>query len=321
MKLLNLLEHLQSSSSNLFNEKQLICFKGSYYPVLFFSLVLNQLKQNYGSGFESIALSEHDLQSVLARLEMSFLGSRTMYWMRDIQELDDKTKKKIFLYLSNYKGPNTIILCMADVPANWQDATIIELPEKVDKKLFIELIEHEHNGSARKNKTLIDALFDHVEHITLDHSYALMRYVQLVGTSKELFIKDWLNSLVIPEQSLFTLSQHFFAKDPRKFFAAWALMADEYADIFWISFWSEQLWRASMAVRYMQEHQFAQAKTIAYRLPFSFTQRDWKKVTFSELQRAHSYLYQLDHNLKNGGSIGALEVLYSNFFLNVFSAG
>ncbi|HZW60794.1 MAG TPA: hypothetical protein VFF04_01080 [Candidatus Babeliales bacterium] len=319
MKLQNLLEHLQSSS-DIFSDKQIICFKSSYYPVLFFSLLIAQLKEKYSSAFETLIVYDHELAAIFARLEMSFLGSRTIFWLRGLDELDDKNRKKLFSYLSTYAGPNAIILSVEEVPAQWLHTLVIEVPEKVDKKLFNELIELQHKGIARKYKSIINALFASVETITLDDAYSLLRYLQVVGNSQEQFIHQWLSSLVVPEQSLFTLSQHFFAKEPDKFFPLWATIEKNYADIFWINFWSEQLWRACMAVRFMKENQFAQAKAVSYRLPFSFTQRDWKKVSAHELQRAHSYIYQLDYSLKNGGSIGSLEVFYTHFFLSRFNA-
>jgi hypothetical protein len=117
----------------------------------------------------------------------------------------------------------------------------------------------------------------------------------------------------VPELSLFTLSQYFFARDGMRFFKQWSILKDQYAAPFWISFWSEQLWRASSFIELSEQHNFAEAKRISFKLPFSFIQRDWKNVTVQELKRAHDVLYHCDCAIKNGGDPNVLELFYTDY--------
>ena len=48
-------------------------------------------------------------------------------------------------------------------------------------------------------------------------------------------------------------------------------------------------------------------------MPFSFIQRDWRKISLDELRYAHQALYDFDYNFKNGASIYSLEAVYHTF--------
>ena len=61
-----------------------------------------------------------------------------------------------------------------------------------------------------------------------------------------------------------------------------------------------------------------QAKTMAFRLPFSFIQTDWKKYAPAELRAAHDFVYGMDHQLKNGGDAFCFDLFYSKFFSGQF---
>lgn len=315
MTLNTFLEQLQSP--NFFTGTSRIIFTGTDYPILLFSAIIERIKKIYPNGCRMLDVSEQDFAATVSNLEMSFLGAKTIFWLRNIDDLDEKTKKKLISYISHYSGPNGIICFSQQVPAGWAEIVTVILPTKIDKNQYIQLLDYEQPGLARKYQSVITEIFKRIESLSLDQVYSTMRYLALVGTSHDLFTKTWLDSIIIPEKSLFTLSQHFFAKDARNFFVAWAHMHEEYQDTFWITFWSEQIWRACNVVRYMQNKQFAQAKSMAYRLPFSFVQRDWKKYSTAELQRVHHALYQRDYNLKNGTE-AMLEIFYSNFMLDRF---
>ena len=77
-----------------------------------------------------------------------------------------------------------------------------------------------------------------------------------MGNHYETFIDTWLDAFIVPETSLFTLSQHFFARSPQKFLSVWKAIAPSYAEQFWIAFWSEQLWRAYHVVDCLQQSRF-----------------------------------------------------------------
>ena len=100
----------------------------------------------------------------------------------------------------------------------------------------------------------------------------------------------------------------------QQFFESWNSMSRDYSDLFWTTFWSEQLFKASAYISLNNGKNFLQAKRIAYRLPFSFIQKDWKMLKVHELAQAHNQLYAIDMNIKNGLN-AHLEHFYLNFML------
>lgn len=304
---------------SFFNEPRLICFKGSRYPLLFFTRLMTQL-QSIGYLIERRDISDGNLADLTAQLQMSFLGSSHIFWFKDCSSITSKDYKQLCTYLQNYRGPHSIILFIAkDTALTFDQYQVVEIPDYVDKKLFIQLADKEYPAFTQKYKAVITAFFNEVESLEFERTYMMMRYMTLLGSAAASSLHEWLGAVVRTDTSLFTLSQYFFAKQSRSFFATWATIKDEYADAFWISFWSEQLWRAYYYSKYMQTQHMSQAKSIAFRLPFSFIQRDWKKVSLVALQQAHAQLYTLDYALKNGGNMTGLEVMYSKFFVDNYN--
>lgn len=293
-----------------------VCFQGGQvYPLLFFSLFFHGLKK---TGRDIVVL-DHEKESITQikmRLETSFLGMSSLYWLRSFSELDKKTQQQLLQYLREYNGPHTLMMVVQDAVALPQSWHIVTLPEVVDRHLFIYLMQWADYTITTRMMQGIDALYARTKNISLDNAVLLMHYFKAVGVHQQLFIDSWLDLIVEPDKSLFTLSQHFFAKDRRGFFAAWKMIGPEYPDAFWITFWSEQVWRAFYYGQLMRMQKITEAKKIAYRLPFSFIQRDWKKITSHELQAAHARLYALDYALKNGGGNHGFDLFYSQFFLD-----
>src|SRR5581483_4322949 len=119
---------------------------------------------------------------------------------------------------------------------------------------------------------LIATIYAQQPQITLDNAYMLMHYAAMVGVPDTTFLTEWLPHLIAQEQSLFTLSTHFFARDAKKFLQQWKDMQPLYGEPFWITFWSEQLWRAAHYCDLMAHKELVEAKKIGFRLPFSFMQ-------------------------------------------------
>ena len=65
----------------------------------------------------------------------------------------------------------------------------------------------------------------------------------------------------------------------------------------------------------MKNNNNTAARTVSFRLPFSFLKKDWRMITGTQLQRAHEEIYNLDHAFKNSGSFDMLDLFYLTFFL------
>lgn len=125
---------------------------------------------------------------------------------------------------------------------------------------------------------------------------------------------EQIRGMLKSESSLFTLSQLFFAKQPEAFYRYLATIQSMYPEQFWISFWSEQLYRAFFYVTYMKKGNQSEAQKIGARLPFSFLQRDWRKHESAALASSHAFLYELDSALKNSRGELGFDRFYHNFF-------
>jgi hypothetical protein len=147
-----------------------------------------------------------------------------------------------------------------------------------------------------------------------------MQYMRLAGRGIDEFLKHWVDKIIAPEHSLLILSSHFFAREKQQFFMLWKSMEQDYAPQFWISFWSEQLWRAYNFVEQSDKRNYSEAKRVSFRLPHNFTQRLWTNASLVELRNAHDFLYSVDGSLKHGGAATSLELLYTNFFTGEFQA-
>lgn len=308
------------AEQNFFRDAAVVSFQGQKeFPLLFFSIFFRRLKTTSSYSIETLDVAEHDLATIFSKLETSFLGMRTLYWLRSFSIADEKKRLKLMAYVESYQGPNCILFFVAPRAPLKIQGHCIEIPEAFNKKEFMHCFSFLEGEAAVKRSTqFITTLFSRNELIHLDQACIFMRYAVLLGAGQQEFVDSWLDVLLVPEKSLFSLSQFFFAKSPKKFFSYWSRIGGEYSEPFWITFWSEQLWRAHFYVDLMKQKKFAQAKGVAFRLPFSLIQTDWQKLRVDELKQAHDFLYSLDFSLKNGGNAAALDLLYSKFFLNQF---
>ncbi|MDP3889106.1 MAG: hypothetical protein Q8Q25_01005 [bacterium] len=298
-----------------------VCFLGTDYPLLFFAQLRMNMQGTSNGMIETINLKEIENSLFQSRLQTSFLGNSVIYFLKELDTLEQEKKQVVLTFLNTYHGPNTVCFFLPrDVqhqPAShW---TIIELPSVIDKKVFSILITWYGIPLSSRIKEFIHTLFAHHDTVSLNTASLILNYLLLLGTQTTIFFSDWLEHIVVSEQSLFVLSQYFFQKNVEAFWEQWQHIYPVYGPPFWISFWSEQLWRASAFIMLNKKNQFTQARKIAFRLPFSFINSFWKRYGVTELNNAHHFLYNLDYNLKNGGSSCWLDLFYSKFFLKTFS--
>lgn len=287
------------------------------YPLLFFSLLL---RKQHASDTVHVDVSESSEELIKAQLETSFLGMTRTYRLGGLHTLSKPAAQQWLHYLSIYQGPNRILFAVTNETAEpyKKDArhgiTFIDIPAQIQKPFFIGLFSHLVHQPSVMEKRYIDQLYVRTEKIPLDTACVLIQYLQVLGSNAQEFFTHWIDRLVVPDASLFLLSQYFFAKQSVHFLNMWTGIKDEYPEQFWISFWSEQVWRALFYCQAMQQRDFAGAKKIGYRLPFSFLQKDYRNCSTQALQHAHQALYQLDGMLKNGGSTIGLDLFFLSYF-------
>ncbi len=287
-----------------------ICLQTNNYPLLFCREFISYLSAIFKQPIIPRQMNS-DTSTVMASLQTTFLGQPSWYWLHDDSSLSKKASDTWHLFLRSYEQPNVLIFCttkaISNPPANW---CVIQYPDFVDIFLF-RYIAHMLKV---KQRAFIDLIFKQVRTMPLDTAVLLCEYAKIIGKNGRQFVKDWLPYLVVPELSLFSLSQPLFARKPHQFFMQWKQLCDLYPIQFWLIFWSDQLWRASCYVRLQQQGKTVDAKKIGYRLPFSFLKNDWRLHSLKELNSMHAMLYEIDYHVKQGGSLHTIELLYASFF-------
>ena len=129
-----------------------------------------------------------------------------------------------------------------------------------------------------------------------------MGYQMVVGRKFDPFFKHWYSRLIIPRQSFFVLSQHFFAQRPTLFLEKWKVCKGDLPVEFWIAYWSEQLWQASLFVLRARSQGIGEAKKQAYRLPFSFINKDWQRYTVKGLSQTYTNLSIIGGGIYDGNA-------------------
>lgn len=317
MNLVNFLLLLQRKEIENYS---VICFVGKQYPILFFNILKNIIHKIYGFRVQSLDFSlDNDNKGFEALFEISFLGNTLFYWLGNINNMSADVRRRFMFYIKNYKGPHSIWF-FTEV---WQEPfnenfCLIKLEEKVknfDETEQLIVILTKFLSTDVSSLDFVDKSSWSLEELCLFLYYCMV----LKRPQIREFRDNWLDKIIIPEKSLFTLSGYFFAKDIKAFFVLWQKISKDFGSLFWISFWSEQLFRAGNFIFLTKKNMHEEAKKISYKLPFSFIKKDWKKSTFNEITAAHNALYVLDYSLKNGGSESFIDLFFINFFENNFS--
>lgn len=299
-------------------KKPVIIFTAKEYPVIFFARLIECLRLKYALFFKSLSLSDISFLDAQVQLTTTFLGSTDFLWCGSLSLLDNTTKKKYIALLSCYTGPHVV----------WAFITEKDFKECSEKQFDTSVVVNlDEPLSATERDNLFSLLFDTLswsalyeltkesyKTMTLDTLVMLGQYRLVLGKNTHRFSQEWLGELIAPQESMFTLAQYFFARKSSHFFRMWKILYAQRDPLFWVAFWSEQLWRAYYVVTYIKKNQLVQAKQIAFRLPFSFLQRDWKQNSEKQMRDAHALLYEGDFRLKNGGSDLFFDLFFTRYF-------
>lgn len=308
-------------NSSFWNSTRIFCFQGQDFPPLFFSQLFNHVtqKQLLPYNFQYCSLHGLSKNSLLATINQSFLGSSTFYWLGNIESAE-KYYKELAQDLSIYEGPNIIAFFAShDVKfKQHSNMEIIHIDSTINYEFFLYLQKAFAISLVEIKKQLLRKIFKIHPTLSLDTACMLLHYIELMSAKVIAQSENYLFSLLAISPSLTQLSEYFFAKNAEKFFALWTTMHHEYPDIFWITFWSDHLWRAYNVLVYLARNDFVQAKKMSYRLPYSFLKKDWKQHSIEDLIKRFEFIYSIDYALKRGSSFPALDFFYTYHFHNNF---
>ena len=300
---------------------KVIILYGSSYPALFISSMITDLRNlKIWSFLEIIDSNSTPLDQLFFKLETTFLGSEGCYWVKNVDQLKQKEKTIFLNYVSRYQGKNTIIFWIKDeVPDSLKNkkAMVLEIPEWCDKEFFT--LWTSVSGDKKIVQPLVAMIFQKQQRLHFDTVIILAHCFAIMDAALLSQFNHYIDHLLLADQSLFVLSDYFFRKKTNLFYQEWVRIAPHYPDIFWMSYWSEQMWKAYYSIYYMQQNNVVQAKKIAFRLPFSFLQTTWKQCDPVELRNAYNYLYAHEYALKNGNNVVGLDLFYTKFFLHHFT--
>lgn len=292
---------------------------GSEYPLLFFNHVHAQLRTQ--RSFQSLDVISTELVLLENIIHTPFLGQVVAYHLMHAATLDAKKLKKLQNIIASYHGPHRLLLwfpATIKVP-DLSKGIIITIPDKVDKELLITISKSFGFERLLRYSAFFTSIITKVPALSLESACMLLAYGMVLGADWQKGMDEFLDHLVETPSSLFALSGAFFSGDAKTFGALWHDFGDRYQMPFWITFWSEQLFRAACVVRYYKAQQIEAGKKIGYRLPFSFLNTDFKRHSYSKLMKAHNALYSHDFHLKNGGDDMMIELFYAQFFAQTFN--
>lgn len=313
MHIIKFIEQAQTTPD--FPELAVIKLQSESYPALFLAQCINALKTR--TLCTSLDTEIHKLNDIKAQLETSFLGNRMIYWVKNIHTLDATSKKHWQAYVSDYQGPHCIIYWSQAEKIAQENAQhlYVDLPTQCDSSFYRALYAYLYPNMPL-DQFFLKRMFNEHSTIALDELCLLMAYQNVVGKNSDAFFGQWLSKIVVPETSLFALSQHLFARQPRLLFEQWKAVKNDFPDEFWVAYWSEQLWQAALFVMRAHAHGYEVARKSALKLPFSFMNKDWQKYTQKSLVQAHQFLYKLDHKTKNSVGTHGIELWYHKFLVS-----
>jgi len=309
-------ELAQQLDPTWWSRQAVVCFTGPLYPLLFLSAWQQKLKNIVAKPYVICDLTTQDLSSLKSSLGTSFLGESCIYYLGDISSLPTKKRDAWDLYISQYKGPHCLVFFsdkLKQVQKN-DKAHIIEVSEWLNQQEHIELLKlYWTPQEFTRCRPFVMQLFKQYGRILVDEGYLLSHYAILLGANTQQFMSSWVETIVPNEGSLFEMSAALLAGKKEAFIEQHSLLKDVYPLPFWVSFWSEQLFRAHYYCQYKKDNRLQEAKQIGFRLPFSFLQKDWRSSSIKSFKNGHKLLYQIDYDFKNGSS----ELQLDNFYFQM----
>lgn len=292
------------------------CFEAEEYPYLFFQMFFTHIKTKkiITIQINKFISDDGNEQSLYTHLQQTMLGMQSFYWLGNILEtVSKKQKKNIQEFLSTYNGPNVVgyWVSSSDAPPS----QTIKIPLIINQQNFYELMNFFDKKFHPKKLDFIKTFFEEISTISLSFACTMLTYLDLSSLQMLNQLYDYLLKALKIQPSLTILSEYFFSKKPYEFFSVWKKLAHEYPEIFWVTFWTEQIWRAYYTKKFLTQQNFSKARKMSFRLPYSFIKRDLEKIKLKDLADLHDQMYGIDYALKSGSTFCSLEKFYLNHFL------
>ena len=311
-----------AKNNDFWQQRQTLCFTSSEYPAAFCTAFFNFIRKDKAltNEFQRVDIVGREKRELYGLLGQAGFGSSLFFWLGNISDERESKSAAVFKqYLCSYQGPHSaaFFIATSDIPTQLQ-ATIIQLPTMLDMQEFIMLAHWFGNFDINKKIPLFESLFYNRKQ-SLQECVLLMDYVALASLKYKNTFSAYLQALYAPEKSLQQLAECFFEKKEKDFFILWGKIEQEYPPIFWVMFWTEQVWRAFHVSQFMNKKQFILAKKMSFRLPYSFISKGWQRVQMIELLQCYEFLYQIDYAVKTGSTFCSQDLFFAHYFAGVFA--
>jgi len=266
------------------------------------SLFWYQLRHAHEHRVLTLPSTHQEYAAWAAELSQSFLGQTQVYWLASMTGYtkSSKVREQVQSFLRTYQGPHAVWgVCTQEVAADYSGAK---------KQVVSPLISVQDMGEVSgllgyvRSAKVLEALslFGPRDMVSLDTVTQVLWHADYVPMKERAQTAHFLQSLLPQEAALSHLAELFFKRKKEAFFAAWQRCSAQYGDMFWISFWAEQLWRAYWVCFYMKRGQQTRAKGMAFRLPASFFLQEWRQHTPEGLLAWYEAVAFFDASLKKG---------------------
>ncbi len=306
--------------------KPIVCFSGKEYPYYFFLRMIAYLDSHavlpqQRARHSLFTNTNLDVKYVINLLQQTVLGQSLTYWLGDIGLLFTGKQRDVLLtFLASYQGPNQIIF-FTDIEPRLNDGQLVLLPpllKKTDMHLFVAWytkIDGTNALAHPKKIELLNHLVTKHQGFSLDACCFLLDYMAVMSVR---FIDDlaiYLDKTIASPFSLTVLADSFFLKNRERFFEEWSKVEKEFPPIFWLSYWSDYVWRAYCVVVFLKSNRLLDAKKVGFKLPYSFMSHGWKNYSEKYLATLYQDLYKIDFTLKQGSSFASFELFFLTHFL------
>jgi hypothetical protein len=267
----------------------------------------------------NLAVREKSLRNIKAILETSFLGSTNWYGIYDLEQCSKQDAAALCTYLMQYRGPHTLIICFTadfSVPAELKKKALV-IPSELSGAQIAELCSTILLPSGRNYTEVMQSLANKSGQISLEQFLVSLPYAPMVNKFTAVAFKvQYLPRLINADAgSLFAFTDLLWQKKRPEFYATWARFQNLYTPHFWISFWSDQFFRAACYAQAMHKNDTTVANSLAARkLSFFYIKTGWRSANVDLLISLHDALYRIDYLSKTGSTTDMIEYVYQQWF-------
>jgi hypothetical protein len=265
----------------------------------------------------NLAVREKSLRDIKAILETSFLGSTNWYGIYDLEQCSKQDAAALGAYLMQYRGPHTLIVCFSDsfaAPVELKKKALA-IPAELSKQQIAELCSNisSRNDYAARMQLLAQKNGQlSLEQFLISLSYTPVMTQSMIPAFKVQYLPRLINA---DAGSLFAFTDLLWQKKRPEFYATWARFQHLYTPHFWISFWSDQFFRAACYAHAMRTNDTTVANSLAARkLSFFYIKTGWRPANVDLLISLHDVLYRIDYLSKTGSTTDMIEYVYQQWF-------